>query len=73
MNLYTFVMIADAQHRHARSAWPDAPTVPERPPRHLAGLTTTRTLAARLLRRLADRAEPVGAAVTADRPGTGAA
>jgi len=56
MNLYTYSIIADAMRDHVGSAQPDAPTVPERPPRPRG--IEARRITARVLRRLADRVEP---------------
>jgi hypothetical protein len=65
MNLHTYVIVADTMREHVSSARPDAPTVPERPPRPGAGMEGARRLTARTLRRLADRVEPCPQAATA--------
>ncbi|GAA3412833.1 hypothetical protein [Streptosporangium vulgare] len=53
----TAMILADrATRRHVLSARPDAPVVPERPPRRHAA--AVRRVTATALRRLADRVEP---------------
>jgi hypothetical protein len=59
MEALGFSLALSAQRDHVLSARPDAPVVPERPPRaraHAGG--GTRRVAAGVLRRLADRLEP---------------
>jgi len=52
-----FTLALAAQRDHVLSARPDAPVVPERPPRVRAG-GSGRRVAAGVLRRIADRLEP---------------
>jgi hypothetical protein len=53
----TLIMADQATRDHVMSARPDAPTVPDRPPRARRA-DSMRTAAALVLRRLADRVEP---------------
>jgi len=57
MEALGFSLALSAQRDHVLSARPDAPVVPERPPRARGG-GGTRRAAAGVLRRLADRLEP---------------
>jgi hypothetical protein len=52
------IVAADLTRLHALSARPDAPVIPERPPRRRAVPAATRRAAAGALRRIADRLEP---------------
>jgi hypothetical protein len=63
MNIHTYLIVADTMREHVSSARPDAPTVPERPPRNGVRVERARRLTARTLRRLADRVEPCPRAV----------
>jgi hypothetical protein len=53
-----FSLALSATRTHVLSARPDAPVVPERPPRARPVANGSRRLAAGVLRRLADRVEP---------------
>jgi hypothetical protein len=58
MELLGISLALDLTRQHVFSARPDAPVVPERPPRRRALAGPTRRVAAGALRRLADRLEP---------------
>jgi hypothetical protein len=64
MDYLAFSVANEISRNTARSARPDAPVIPERPPRRRHGPSPTRRVAAGALRRLADRLEP-GPPVTA--------
>jgi hypothetical protein len=60
----TAMIMADkATRHHVLSARPEAPTTPERPPRHRGDAMRRLTVVA--LRRLADRLEPCRASTSA--------
>jgi hypothetical protein len=59
-----FILGVNTARRDVMSARPDAPVVPEPPPRHGRGPSRARRVTATVLRRLADRLEPCQPAVS---------